>query len=132
MQGMLVLVPESVLLTVASSYFQSDPDLPGPDLPKTPIYREGQLPPILEINGISPPDIPGTPIYRAKFFPPSIPVNRGPTVPAVLRPLSAKTLCFSLIHEPTDTSKQPIRTRYLGHVTGYQPIRDQYSPRTIA
>ena len=23
-------------------------------------------------------------------------------------------------------SKQPIRTRYLGHVTGYQPIRDQY------
>eukprot|EP00116_Pleurobrachia_bachei_P013320 sb/3473582/ len=28
--------------------------------------------------------------------------------------------------EPTETSKQPIRTRYLGHVTGYQPIRDQY------
>eukprot|EP00116_Pleurobrachia_bachei_P009486 sb/3469748/ len=28
--------------------------------------------------------------------------------------------------EPTDTSKQPIRTRYLGHVTSYQPIRDQY------
>ena len=28
--------------------------------------------------------------------------------------------------EPTDTSKQPIRTRYLGHVTVYQPIRDQY------
>eukprot|EP00116_Pleurobrachia_bachei_P012840 sb/3473102/ len=28
--------------------------------------------------------------------------------------------------EPADTSKQPIRTRYLGHVTGYQPIRDQY------
>eukprot|EP00116_Pleurobrachia_bachei_P015530 sb/3475792/ len=25
-----------------------------------------------------------------------------------------------------ETSKQPIRTRYLGHVTGYQPIRDQY------
>eukprot|EP00116_Pleurobrachia_bachei_P004608 sb/3464870/ len=24
------------------------------------------------------------------------------------------------------TSKQPIRTRYLGHVNGYQPIRDQY------
>eukprot|EP00116_Pleurobrachia_bachei_P014614 sb/3474876/ len=23
-------------------------------------------------------------------------------------------------------SKQPIRTPYLGHVTGYQPIRDQY------
>eukprot|EP00116_Pleurobrachia_bachei_P017169 sb/3477431/ len=28
--------------------------------------------------------------------------------------------------EPTETSKQPIRSRYLGHVTGYQPIRDQY------
>ena len=25
--------------------------------------------------------------------------------------------------EPTDTSKQPIITHYLGHVTGYQPIR---------
>eukprot|EP00116_Pleurobrachia_bachei_P016076 sb/3476338/ len=30
------------------------------------------------------------------------------------------------LQEPTDTSKQPIRTRYLGHVTGYQPISDQY------
>eukprot|EP00116_Pleurobrachia_bachei_P012567 sb/3472829/ len=28
--------------------------------------------------------------------------------------------------EPTDTRKQSIRSRYLGHVTGYQPIRDQY------
>ena len=28
--------------------------------------------------------------------------------------------------QPTDTSKQPIRTSYLGHVTGYQPIRHQY------
>eukprot|EP00116_Pleurobrachia_bachei_P000676 sb/3460938/ len=28
--------------------------------------------------------------------------------------------------EPTKTSKQPIRTRYLGHVTSYQPIMDQY------
>eukprot|EP00116_Pleurobrachia_bachei_P017070 sb/3477332/ len=27
---------------------------------------------------------------------------------------------------PTYTSKQPIRTHYLGHVIGYQPIRDQY------
>eukprot|EP00116_Pleurobrachia_bachei_P012201 sb/3472463/ len=26
----------------------------------------------------------------------------------------------------TDLPKQPIRTRYLGHVTGYQPIREQY------
>eukprot|EP00116_Pleurobrachia_bachei_P003486 sb/3463748/ len=28
--------------------------------------------------------------------------------------------------ESTDTSKQLIRARYLGHVTSYQPIRDQY------
>eukprot|EP00116_Pleurobrachia_bachei_P014824 sb/3475086/ len=28
--------------------------------------------------------------------------------------------------EPTKTSKQPTRTRYLGHVTCYPPIRDQY------
>ena len=27
---------------------------------------------------------------------------------------------------PTDTSEKPIRTLYLGHVTGYQLIRDQY------
>eukprot|EP00116_Pleurobrachia_bachei_P005205 sb/3465467/ len=27
--------------------------------------------------------------------------------------------------EPTETSKQPIRARYLGHMTGYQPMRDQ-------
>eukprot|EP00116_Pleurobrachia_bachei_P019394 sb/3479656/ len=30
------------------------------------------------------------------------------------------------IREPTDTSKQPIRTRYLCLVTGYQQIRDEY------
>ena len=30
--------------------------------------------------------------------------------------------------QPTEPSKQPIRIRYLGHVTGYQPIRDQYFP----
>eukprot|EP00116_Pleurobrachia_bachei_P016531 sb/3476793/ len=28
--------------------------------------------------------------------------------------------------KPTETIEQPIRTRYLGHVTGFQPIRDQY------
>eukprot|EP00116_Pleurobrachia_bachei_P001018 sb/3461280/ len=30
------------------------------------------------------------------------------------------------IGEPTETSKPRIKIRYLGHVTGYQPIRDQY------
>eukprot|EP00116_Pleurobrachia_bachei_P014910 sb/3475172/ len=29
-------------------------------------------------------------------------------------------------HEPIETNKQPIITRYLDHVTSYQPIRDQY------
>eukprot|EP00116_Pleurobrachia_bachei_P013813 sb/3474075/ len=28
--------------------------------------------------------------------------------------------------EPTETSKQPIRALYLGHVTGYLPIMDHY------
>eukprot|EP00116_Pleurobrachia_bachei_P017818 sb/3478080/ len=28
--------------------------------------------------------------------------------------------------------KQPIRTRYLGHVTGYQPIRGQYFGHVIS
>ena len=28
--------------------------------------------------------------------------------------------------EPTESSKQPIRAGHLGHVTGYQPISDQY------
>eukprot|EP00116_Pleurobrachia_bachei_P018792 sb/3479054/ len=36
------------------------------------------------------------------------------------------TMLVLMNQEPTDTSKQPIRTRYLGQVTGYQPIRDQY------
>eukprot|EP00116_Pleurobrachia_bachei_P001447 sb/3461709/ len=33
---------------------------------------------------------------------------------------------FDMRFKPTETSKQPIRSRYLDHVTGYQPIRDQY------
>ena len=28
--------------------------------------------------------------------------------------------------QPTGSSKQPVRTCYLRHVTGHQPIRDQY------
>ena len=30
----------------------------------------------------------------------------------------------------TQTSRDPIRTRYLGHVIGYQPIRNQYQDTT--
>eukprot|EP00116_Pleurobrachia_bachei_P019152 sb/3479414/ len=36
-------------------------------------------------------------------------------------------LSSQLISEPTETSKHPIRTRYLGRVTGYQPIRITYN-----
>eukprot|EP00116_Pleurobrachia_bachei_P018651 sb/3478913/ len=31
-----------------------------------------------------------------------------------------------MCQQPNESSKQPIRTPYLGHVTGYQPIRDHY------
>ena len=30
-------------------------------------------------------------------------------------------------YEPTESSKQPIKTRYLDHVTGYQPTSDHTS-----
>eukprot|EP00116_Pleurobrachia_bachei_P018171 sb/3478433/ len=33
---------------------------------------------------------------------------------------------YSKMVQLTKIFKQPIRTRYLGHVTSYQPIRDQY------
>eukprot|EP00116_Pleurobrachia_bachei_P013659 sb/3473921/ len=51
--------------------------------------------------------------------------------PLTLQKIFWKTLSLSLslperVLEPTDTSKRPIRNRYLGHLTGYQPIRDQY------
>eukprot|EP00116_Pleurobrachia_bachei_P015446 sb/3475708/ len=49
-----------------------------------------------------------------KILPPSIPVNRDDEI------------IVEGHQEPTDTSKQPIRTRHLGHVTGCQLIRDQY------
>eukprot|EP00116_Pleurobrachia_bachei_P015588 sb/3475850/ len=51
-------------------------------------------------------------------------LNNSDQVCCVLTYLYGAT-CSSR-QEPTETSKQPIRTRYLGHVTGCQPIRDQY------
>eukprot|EP00116_Pleurobrachia_bachei_P007756 sb/3468018/ len=39
---------------------------------------------------------------------------------------TSRTLLRGYLDESVVTSKQPIRTRYLGHVTGYQPIRDQF------
>eukprot|EP00116_Pleurobrachia_bachei_P006372 sb/3466634/ len=43
-----------------------------------------------------------------------------------LRPSRPNLIYRLLCDVTTEMSKQPIRTRYLGHVTGYQPIRDQY------
>eukprot|EP00116_Pleurobrachia_bachei_P007089 sb/3467351/ len=42
--------------------------------------------------------------------------------------LMAAQIMLNCSKEPTDTNKQPIRTRYLGHKTSYQPIMDQYLP----
>ena len=35
-------------------------------------------------------------------------------------------IIYIICQQETGFSKQPIRTRYLGHVTGFQPIRDQH------
>eukprot|EP00116_Pleurobrachia_bachei_P011964 sb/3472226/ len=45
--------------------------------------------------------------------------------------LSNIILSCTLSNTAQKASKQPIRTRYLGHVTGYQPIRDQYCPDSV-
>ena len=41
----------------------------------------------------------------------------------LLPPLQVTLLSKDMHLLQEHTSKQPIRTRYLGHVTGYQPIR---------
>eukprot|EP00116_Pleurobrachia_bachei_P017006 sb/3477268/ len=53
-----------------------------------------------------------------------LPANQGP--PETKQPIRTHVMLSNKIIEPAETSKQPIRTRYLGHVTGYQQIRDQY------
>eukprot|EP00116_Pleurobrachia_bachei_P009151 sb/3469413/ len=57
---------------------QSDPDLPGPDIPEPRFTGRINFPRYRKLT-VFHPDISGTPIYRAKSFPPRIPVNRGPT-----------------------------------------------------
>ena len=63
-------------------------------------------------------------------------INRCPTaVPGqIKREIKRDHRCHAkkqIQQEPTDTSKQPIRTRYLGHVTGYQPIRTAVFPGSV-
>ena len=40
--------------------------------------------------------------------------------------VSSFSAVLGMYREPTESSKQPIRARYLGHVTGYQPTSEQY------
>eukprot|EP00116_Pleurobrachia_bachei_P004577 sb/3464839/ len=51
-------------------------------------------------------------------------VSMSHLTPSFYFSLALNKLTIVRFKEPTETSKQPIRTRYLGHVTGYQPIRD--------
>eukprot|EP00116_Pleurobrachia_bachei_P003066 sb/3463328/ len=67
------------LVNVDQRNLDSDPDLPGLDLPEPRFTGRVNFPRYGK-QTIFDPDIPGTPIYRAKPFPPSFPVNRGPTV----------------------------------------------------
>eukprot|EP00116_Pleurobrachia_bachei_P013161 sb/3473423/ len=53
-------------------------------------------------------------------------VTASRTTPATLREQIQGNNSIVVSQELTDTSKQPIRTCYLVHVTGYQLIRDQY------
>eukprot|EP00116_Pleurobrachia_bachei_P008228 sb/3468490/ len=69
----------NVVLVTIIYPVQSDPDLPGPDLPEPRFTGRKTFSRFKKLT-VYHPDIPGTPIYRAKPFTPSIPVNRGPTV----------------------------------------------------
>ena len=66
-------------IDISQIIIQSDPDLPGPDLPAPLFTGRINFPRFRKLT-LFHPDIPGIPIYRAKPFPPNIPVNRGPTV----------------------------------------------------
>eukprot|EP00116_Pleurobrachia_bachei_P009418 sb/3469680/ len=48
------------------------------------------------------------------------------SVPVIISSSQSCNEAMRSEQEPIEISKQRIRTRYLGHLTGYQPIRDQY------
>eukprot|EP00116_Pleurobrachia_bachei_P015669 sb/3475931/ len=48
----------------------------------------------------------------------------GGAIPHLI--LKLATVCSDRVGGARQITKQPIRTRYLGHVTGYQPIWDQH------
>ena len=49
----------------------------------------------------------------------------GPSCP-ICSAVSARGVTDTVRWKGRGVSRQPIRTLYLGHVTGYQPIREQY------
>eukprot|EP00116_Pleurobrachia_bachei_P000562 sb/3460824/ len=60
--------------------------------------------------------------------------NQGPVFPNI-SPVKLCLVCFTagmVCCTGCSPGKQPIRTRYLGHVTGYQPIRDHIHKKHTA
>eukprot|EP00116_Pleurobrachia_bachei_P012813 sb/3473075/ len=56
--------------------------------------------------------------YLSKYNPPP-PPTPSPSNPPPLSKYNPPPLSKANLQEPTEISKQPIRTRYLGHVIGY-------------
>eukprot|EP00116_Pleurobrachia_bachei_P012299 sb/3472561/ len=110
------------------------PDLPGPDIPGTPIYGQIPFPKDPGKSGSDCNRIFGRRrgITRDAY---SVYIQPDPDLTAnsllsIFHQYPGQSTKHGRLlvtaHEPTETSKQPIRTRNLGHVTGYHPIRDQY------